>query len=205
MALPNPSMTFTPFDVLPASDLNDLVENIESLADGTGLDSTFYDNAGIWWEELGRTTLGVAGDTITVNSIPATKYLKILYSLAATGGDIIGALRFNNDSGTNYGSSLVTNGSYGSSPSQTSIVAAVDDTTTPRMGEGTIVNIATREKMLCLTALSQGASGAGNVPQVRQIFGKWTNASNQITRIDLINFSSGDFAIGSELVVLGHN
>lgn len=33
MALPNPGMSFTPFDPLPASDLNDLVENIEALYD----------------------------------------------------------------------------------------------------------------------------------------------------------------------------
>lgn len=39
MSLPNPSMSFTPFDVLPASDLNDLVENIEALAAGTGLNN----------------------------------------------------------------------------------------------------------------------------------------------------------------------
>lgn len=38
MALPNPGMVFTPFDPLPASDLNDIVENVEALADGTGLD-----------------------------------------------------------------------------------------------------------------------------------------------------------------------
>lgn len=40
MPLPNTGMSFTPFDPLPASDLNDLVENIEALADGTGQDST---------------------------------------------------------------------------------------------------------------------------------------------------------------------
>lgn len=39
MALPNPSMAFTPFDILLAEELNDLVENIESLADGTGFDA----------------------------------------------------------------------------------------------------------------------------------------------------------------------
>jgi hypothetical protein len=39
MPLPNPSMSFTPLDPLPASDLNDLVQNIESLADGTGFDA----------------------------------------------------------------------------------------------------------------------------------------------------------------------
>lgn len=38
MALPNPSMSFSPFAILTAEELNDLVENVEALADGTGLD-----------------------------------------------------------------------------------------------------------------------------------------------------------------------
>lgn len=39
MSLPNPGMSFTPFDPLPASDLNDIVENIEALAAGTGFNT----------------------------------------------------------------------------------------------------------------------------------------------------------------------
>ena len=39
MGLPNTGMSFTPFDPLPASDLNDLVENIEALAAGTGFNA----------------------------------------------------------------------------------------------------------------------------------------------------------------------
>lgn len=35
--LPKQDMEFNPFDPLPASQLNDLVENIESLADGSGI------------------------------------------------------------------------------------------------------------------------------------------------------------------------
>lgn len=35
--LPNQDMEFNPFDPLPASQLNDLVENTESLADGSGI------------------------------------------------------------------------------------------------------------------------------------------------------------------------
>lgn len=35
MPLPNPGMTFDPFDTLPASDLNKIVENIEALEDGS--------------------------------------------------------------------------------------------------------------------------------------------------------------------------
>lgn len=37
MALPNPSMSFSPFAILTAEEMNDLVENIESLASGVGI------------------------------------------------------------------------------------------------------------------------------------------------------------------------
>ena len=39
MSLPNAGMSFTAFDVLTAAEMNDLVENIESLADGSGFDA----------------------------------------------------------------------------------------------------------------------------------------------------------------------
>lgn len=35
--LPNQNMDFTPFDILTAEEMDDLVENIESLADGSGI------------------------------------------------------------------------------------------------------------------------------------------------------------------------
>lgn len=35
--LPNQGMDFTPFDILTAEEMDDLVENIESLADGSGI------------------------------------------------------------------------------------------------------------------------------------------------------------------------
>lgn len=47
MSLPNPGMSFTPFDPLPASDMNDIVENIEALAAGTGLNDSAIVNAKI--------------------------------------------------------------------------------------------------------------------------------------------------------------
>ena len=50
MALPNPSMSFSPFAILTAEELNDLVENIESiyngnLADGSISGSKLVNNA----------------------------------------------------------------------------------------------------------------------------------------------------------------
>lgn len=52
MALPNPSMSFTPFDILTAVELNNIVENVEALADGststiTGLLTTAYGDGSI--------------------------------------------------------------------------------------------------------------------------------------------------------------
>lgn len=37
MPLPNPSMSFSPFAILTAEEMNNLVENIESLASGSGI------------------------------------------------------------------------------------------------------------------------------------------------------------------------
>lgn len=47
MALPNPGMSFTPFDPLAASELNDIVENVEALATGSALDNNAITTADI--------------------------------------------------------------------------------------------------------------------------------------------------------------
>lgn len=52
-ALPNPGMSFTPFDPLPASDLNDIVENIESLHDGSGV--LYNNNQELGWKNSSGT------------------------------------------------------------------------------------------------------------------------------------------------------
>ena len=58
MSLPNPDMSFTPFDPLPAGDLNDLVENIESLSGGTGFEDS----------SIGPSILNTGGTPATVNT-----------------------------------------------------------------------------------------------------------------------------------------
>lgn len=70
MSLPNPGMNFTAFATLPASDLNDLVENIEALAAGTGFDAgaigtTDIADGAITSPKLARTVAAGNGATIT--------------------------------------------------------------------------------------------------------------------------------------------
>ncbi len=55
MPLPNPGMSFTPFDPLAASELNDLVENDQALSNGTGFDTT---NSGWAWTSYTPTWTG---------------------------------------------------------------------------------------------------------------------------------------------------
>lgn len=161
-------------------------------------------NGGIWWEEIGRTTLGSAGDTITLTTIPARKYLKIIMDLRATGGTVGPALRFNNDSGSNYNRRSSADGGVESTQvSQTSSSSGATNNSYVYANVD-VINIATIQKFITGHQV-YGDNAAGTAPSRLEWTGKWANTSNQITRVDVINTGTGDFAIGSEVVVLGHD
>ncbi len=162
-----------------------------------------------FWQEIARTTLGVAGDTITVASIPARTYLKFIVKITATGGTATGVANFNNDTSTNYSERLSVNG-------------AADTANTGAAGlifrPGTIVsggnsvfiaeftNVAGVEKL----GVGRGSGsitglGDGTAPGRIETAMKWDNTSAQISEIDVTNSGTGDFAIGSEVIVLGHD
>lgn len=161
---------------------------------------------GVWWEEVGRTTLSVAGDTISVTGIAARKYLKILISLVNTGGSLTNTLRFNNDSANNYTLRYSDDGAaHTTSGSQSGIALFVAAQGFPFWATLDVVNILANEKQLFGVVIGQNTAGAANVPGVREHFDKWANTAAQISRVDVINTGTGDYAIGSEVIVLGHN
>lgn len=173
------------------------------LADGS---VTFAKTSGIWWEELGRTTLGSAGDTISLTGLTAKKYLLIQILLLPTGGTINANVRFNNDSGSNYSNRSSLNGAAdGTAVSQTSnYIDTGAAAALPIFATMNIMNITAQEKYSIASVISSSA-GAGNAPNRREYSQKWANTANQITRIDLTNGGTGDYAIGSEVIVLGHD
>lgn len=164
---------------------------------GSGTTST------VWWEELGRTTLGSAGDTISVATVAARRYLNIL--IYGIGPNITTALRFNNDSGNNYSRRNNTNGAETTNTSESSGVVASAANVTHDFISVEVINISTQEKLYISETSSPGAAGAATAPNRKEVSGKWANTSSQITRVDAINSGTGDFAIGSEVVVLGHD
>lgn len=179
------------------------------LINGKRLDFSFTGEGGIWWEELARTTLSSAADTITVNNIPVRKYLRIYTLVYAVSGVSDTNFRFNNDgAGTSY--------AYGHSASFAAPTTAVSSPNQPYESGQTdsggimfgfieVVNISGEEKSYRFETVSQDAAGAATLPVLLSGWGKWANTSNSITRFDLVNSGAGDMGAGSEVVVMGHN
>ena len=140
-------------------------------------------------------------DTITVSDLTAKKHLMIQAKLIAS-GSIEAAIRFNNDSGNNYSTRYSVNGSESSGTSKNSI-----DTNLSAGGNEfvtyDIINEASKEKLVISELNDSNTAGAGTAPNRAEVVGKWANTSNAITRVDLVNVGTGDFAEGSEVTVYG--
>ena len=155
------------------------------------------------WTELGRTTLSSAGDTIDVTGLSTANYPYLMVLQDEIGsGSITGFTSFNADSGSNYAYRTSENGaSDGTSTSQANI--RLDRGTPNNFIVANISNKADQEKIVIGSCVGIGAAGASNAPQRWEAVGKWANTSDSITSVKISNASSGDFASGSECVVLG--
>ncbi len=164
--------------------------------------------AGIWWQEIGRTTLSGSGLTITISNFAAKRYLHVFWSLIPTAGTINPGIQFNGDTASNYASRLSSNGGADStSLSQTSNFLDVAAAQNLFMyGSMDIINISAQEKVSIGIATTIGASGAGTAATRREQVQKWTNTASQITSLVVTTpGAAGSFATGSEVVVLGHD
>ena len=155
------------------------------------------------WKRLGSTTLSSAGDTITVDGFDAVDRLRIEIHAPASGQLDMCYLRFNNDSGSNYSVSKSNNGgSTDSNNSITGILWQTNSGTHEQLATFTVYNNTSKEKLVILQQM-ETATGASNAPQRKELTGKWSNTSAQITRVDAVNGGSGDFAVGSTKTVFG--
>lgn len=194
---------------------NILGTNDAALAAGTAIDddailarhidwaSTGVDG-GIWWEELARTTLSSTADSISATSIPARKYLRVAINLLNS-GSIDGSIRFNGDTSSSYNRRYSENGGADLTNTGATSVGIVGAASGMSLVVIDIINISAQEKVFYWRTTGQTGTGAGNLNNRREGSGKWANTSSQITTITIANGSTGDYASGTELVVLGHN
>lgn len=165
------------------------------------------DATGHGFLEIDRTTLGSAGNTITVSSLPAYKYLRIEYSVVGSGGTVTTVqVRLNNDSGNNYSRRTSVDGGADATVTSSNVLINATAVNAGDVQHGIIeiLNIATNEKMATTTICTEGTTGAGTAPTSNITFSKWANTTDQVSRVDIIA-SANNFATGSEAIVYGHN
>ena len=156
------------------------------------------------WKELDRVTLGSTGDTLDTSTFTAKDNIMFQFHiLRPSSGDQNIRIRFNGDSGSNYSERYSLNGGTDATATSQANIALHSGVVNENFGCFTFVNTASKEKLCIGHVTGSNADGAGNAPSSREQIFKWANTSDQVTRIEIVNTSTGDFEAGSELVVLG--
>jgi len=160
------------------------------------------------WVELGRTTLGSAGATINVSSLPNKRYYMLLNSTHSTAHDAEPqGFRFNGDSGSNYCNRHSADGSSDTTqPSKNYFLGfGLGSSGKSTFTVNCVSNFSTKEKLIQTLGWvdNNHGLGAGTAPRRAEVVGKWANTSNAISSIALVN--GINFATDSELVVLGYD
>ena len=154
------------------------------------------------WVELGRSTLGSAGDTMEVTGLADKRYLMLLSHRIASGSMQI-SQRFNSDSGTNYSSRWANDGASDSSHNTKNFMNNYVGWNTTEFNVSYVANLAGKEKLMIGQTIADRGSGAGTANSRKESVHKWANTSNAISEINMNNIETGSLDTGSELVVLG--
>ena len=111
---------------------------------------------------------------------------------------------FNNDTGNNYTHRYSNNGgSDGTQTSRANLWSYYDGSDTTKFTTLYVLNEASKEKLVITDNVSAVGTGAGTAPTRTETVGKWTNTSNQITRVDVGTFTTDGIEEGSEVTVYG--
>jgi hypothetical protein len=159
------------------------------------------------WKELGRTTLGSSGDTVTVSSLDDKRYYMVLGDISATGGDTVSHVRANSDSGANYVVRTNINKGSDSQSTGTNRLFTTHDSKSSdsRFILGYIANKSDKEKMGLYQVNENPSTGAGTAPTRIDGIGKHVQTSCALNELQLFNDEAGSFDTNGELVVLGWN
>ena len=170
----------------------------------TSLDTTTLGGTGVGgWVELGRTTLGSSGTSISVGSLENKRYLMYLYNGFVITNTYEHSMRMNSDTGSNYAMRKSDNGADTSSTSIANINLQSGGTYDMFMA-GYIANLSGNEKLMLGHGVYPTGSGSSSAPNRVENTGKWANTSNAIDTIDIVRTAGvGSIDTGSELVILG--
>jgi hypothetical protein len=143
------------------------------------------------WVEVGRTTLGAAGSTIDVTSLPDKRYYMVLSDIFATGGSIDFTLRFNGDSGSNYAYRKSEDGAAdGTSTSKVFMLPGDSNNANGMFSVGYTSNLSSKEKLFISNTVHGLSPGAGTAPKRVELVGKHVQTSNPISSMTMTDFGT---------------
>ncbi len=160
---------------------------------------------GLWWEEISRVTMNTSGATMTTPTFTGKKYLKIIVNVLNNGGTIRPNIRFNADTGNNYGFRFSANGGADTTGASQSTIVTVTNAAQNCFLTAEVENVSVLEKQITGSLVGNNGSGAANIPGRTAFVGKWANNSSQITSVTVFTDGTGTFDSGSETIILGHD
>lgn len=157
------------------------------------------------YEEIGRTTLGSAGNNISVASLPARNVLRIMLYAIPTGGTIQPDLTFNDVTSSTYKRYGQANFDSVFEQGNESRIRCSGALNMRVLILADITNYTSENKLASIDVTASATSSSNPDMTHLTIKGHW----NSTARISKINFSkgggSGSYAAGSEIIVLGKN
>jgi len=152
------------------------------------------------WKELGRTTLGSAGDDIDITSLPDKRYYHVLINPIPTGS--INSNLHLNGSSTGYAQRHNVNGGSDVTLVNRTYWDVAGTETNPFFSSMYIANLSGKEKLAIQHSVEVTTAGAGTAPERAEYAQKWVTG-DVINRMNLNNLGTGSFDTDSEMVVLG--
>jgi hypothetical protein len=168
--------------------------------------------AGPTYEPIATANGTGSSDTITFNTIPGTYTdLILICNFITTGDQGSVAIRFNNDTATNYSNTRMvgfasppTSGKSNNGTSIPTMFAAGGSTSNSSITTVNVFNYAnttTYKNMISRTIGTRFESGTPTFEPILMI-GAWRKSPEAITRIDVIN-TSGNFTTNSTFTIYG--
>ena len=158
------------------------------------------------WGKAGSTTLTSTGDTLAVSGMTASKFNQVMSNIILSSNSVAGKYTFNNNTGSNYAYSNsyngATDGTGVNQPNSGTVWQTLDSAGEESFQIMYSCSISGQEKLSMFFNVDNDAGTGGVAPNRREGVFKYIQTAD-ISSVELNNTGSGDYAVDTNLSVLG--
>ena len=158
------------------------------------------------WGKAGSTTLASTGDTLAVSGMTASKFNQVMSNIILSSNSVAGKYTFNNNTGSNYAYRNSYNGGTDGTgvnqPNSGTVWQTLDSAGEESFQIMYSCSISGQEKLSMFFNIDNDAGAGTSVPNRREGVFKYIQTAD-ISSVELNNTGSGDYAVDTNLSVLG--